>query len=48
VLREHTETFWMWPASRSRMIDDLARHGFVPSPGHDDPGFLAVTLRSPW
>ncbi|WP_329528387.1 class I SAM-dependent methyltransferase [Streptomyces sp. NBC_01462] len=48
LLREHTETFWMWPASRSRMIDDLALDGFVPSPGHDDPGFLAVTLRSPW
>ncbi|WP_220290733.1 bifunctional 2-polyprenyl-6-hydroxyphenol methylase/3-demethylubiquinol 3-O-methyltransferase UbiG [Streptomyces sp. MBT84] len=48
MLREHTETFSMWPASRSRMIDDLAQHGFVSSPRQDDPGFLAVTLRSPW
>ncbi|MEU9336584.1 class I SAM-dependent methyltransferase [Streptomyces sp. NPDC048290] len=47
VLRENTETFWMWPASRSRMLDDLARHGFVPSPGQETPGLLAVTLRSP-
>jgi SAM-dependent methyltransferase len=47
VLREHTETFWMWPASRSQMIDDLERYGFVPLPGHDDPAFLAVTLRAP-
>jgi SAM-dependent methyltransferase len=43
VLREHTESFWMWPASRTRIVDDLARHGFVPLPGHDDPRVLAVT-----
>jgi hypothetical protein len=43
VLREHTESFWMWPASRARISDDLARHGFVPLPGHDDPRVLAVT-----
>ncbi|KOG75909.1 hypothetical protein ADK77_00180 [Streptomyces antibioticus] len=48
VLREHSETFWMWPASRSQVIDDLERHGFVPLPGHDDPAVLAVTLRTPW
>ncbi|MFJ8357228.1 class I SAM-dependent methyltransferase [Streptomyces sp. NPDC093984] len=44
VLREHTETFWMWPASRARITDDLARHGFVPLPGHHHPDVLAVTL----
>ncbi|MFD5281694.1 class I SAM-dependent methyltransferase [Streptomyces rubrogriseus] len=43
VLREHTESFWMWPASRTRLIDDLARHGFAPLPGHGDPRVLAVT-----
>ncbi|WP_217136987.1 class I SAM-dependent methyltransferase [Streptomyces sp. AC558_RSS880] len=43
VLREHTETFWMWPASRARISADLERHGFVPLPGHDDPRVLAVT-----
>ncbi|MGW2458001.1 class I SAM-dependent methyltransferase [Streptomyces sp. NPDC004457] len=48
VLREHTETFWMWPASRAQVIDDLKQHGFVPLPGHDDPAVLAVTLRSHW
>ncbi|RPF30461.1 bifunctional 2-polyprenyl-6-hydroxyphenol methylase/3-demethylubiquinol 3-O-methyltransferase UbiG [Streptomyces sp. TLI_185] len=45
VLREHTETFWMWPASRARIIDDLARHAFAPLPGQHDPGVLAVTLQ---
>ncbi|MEV7450216.1 class I SAM-dependent methyltransferase [Streptomyces nigra] len=43
VLREHTESFWMWPASRARIVDDLVRHGFVPLTGHDDPRVLAVT-----
>jgi SAM-dependent methyltransferase len=43
VLREHTETFWMWPASRARLIADLERHGFVPLPGYGDPHVLAVT-----
>lgn len=46
VLREHAETFWMWPATRSRLVDDLARHGFVPMPGHVEPEVLAVTLRT--
>lgn len=46
VLREHSETFWMWPATRSRLIAELAPHGFVPLPGHEDPELLAVTLRS--
>ncbi|MFE9622885.1 class I SAM-dependent methyltransferase [Streptomyces sp. NPDC006527] len=48
VLREHTETFWMWPASRARITGDLERHGFVPLPGHDAPGLLAVTLPARW
>jgi SAM-dependent methyltransferase len=48
VLRQQTETFWMWPASRHEMIDDLERHGFVPLPGHDDPAVLAATLPAPW
>ncbi|MFF1568223.1 class I SAM-dependent methyltransferase [Streptomyces sp. NPDC058293] len=45
VLREHTEAFWMWPATRTRLVDELAQHGFVPLPGHNDPQLLAVTLR---
>ncbi|MFJ3671153.1 class I SAM-dependent methyltransferase [Streptomyces sp. NPDC090106] len=44
VLREHTETFWMWPATRSRLAAELAPHGFVPLPGPGDPRLLAVTL----
>ncbi|MGW2347444.1 class I SAM-dependent methyltransferase [Actinacidiphila glaucinigra] len=47
VLREHTETFWMWPATRDQMAADLAGHGFVPLPGRRDPAVLAVALRSP-
>ncbi|MFG3297034.1 class I SAM-dependent methyltransferase [Streptomyces sp. NPDC048179] len=47
VLREHTETFWMWPASRSALLGDLEQHGFVPLPGHDDPEVLAVALHAP-
>ncbi|MBT2408998.1 class I SAM-dependent methyltransferase [Streptomyces sp. ISL-12] len=47
VLREHTETFWMWPASRARLTGELARYGFVPLPGHDEPELLAVTLAGP-
>ncbi len=30
VLREHTETFWMWPASRDDVAEELAEHGFAP------------------
>ncbi|MEV1082448.1 class I SAM-dependent methyltransferase [Streptomyces sp. NPDC050211] len=44
VLREHTETFWMWPASRAAMISDLAQHGFALLPGRDDPAVLAMAL----
>ncbi|MGP4085143.1 class I SAM-dependent methyltransferase [Streptomyces sp. KR55] len=44
VLQEHTETFWMWPASRAEIAGDLAEHGFVPLPGRDDPAVLALTL----
>ncbi|WP_229866328.1 class I SAM-dependent methyltransferase [Streptomyces spinoverrucosus] len=43
-LREHTETFWMWPASRAAMISDLAEHGFALLPGGADPAVLAMTL----
>ncbi|MEU1231397.1 class I SAM-dependent methyltransferase [Streptomyces sp. NPDC005828] len=45
VLREHTETFWMWPATRERLLGELAPHGFAPLPGHEDSELLAVTLR---
>ncbi|WP_328890916.1 class I SAM-dependent methyltransferase [Streptomyces sp. NBC_00316] len=44
VLREHTETFWVWPTSRAEVIDGLKAHGFVPLPGRDDPTVLAVGL----
>ncbi|MEU4657779.1 class I SAM-dependent methyltransferase [Streptomyces sp. NPDC023723] len=45
VLREHTETFWMWPASRSALVRDLEHHGFVPSPRPTDAAVLEMTLR---
>jgi hypothetical protein len=44
MLREHTETFWMWPASRTEMTKDLEDHGIVPQPACEDPGVLAMTL----
>ncbi|SHI74676.1 hypothetical protein SAMN05444521_8422 [Streptomyces sp. 3214.6] len=44
LLREHTETFWMWPTSRTEMIKDLEAHGFVPQPTWEDPAVLAMTL----
>ncbi|MDQ1051372.1 bifunctional 2-polyprenyl-6-hydroxyphenol methylase/3-demethylubiquinol 3-O-methyltransferase UbiG [Streptomyces sp. V4I2] len=44
LLREHTETFWMWPSSRTAMIKDLEDHGFVPQPAWEDPTVLAMTL----
>lgn len=44
VLREHTETFWMWPATRARLTGELAAHGFVPLPGYEQSELLAVTL----
>ncbi|MEU3188220.1 class I SAM-dependent methyltransferase [Streptomyces sp. NPDC006923] len=43
-LREHTETFWLWPASRIEMISELAEHGFVLRPARDDPAVVAMTL----
>ncbi|MEU3792491.1 class I SAM-dependent methyltransferase [Streptomyces fructofermentans] len=45
LLRQHTETFWMWPATRSDLTADLRRHGFTVSSAHHDPAVLAVTLR---
>lgn len=44
VLREYTETFWMWPASRAEVIGELAESGFVPLPERTDPAVLAVGL----
>ncbi|MFJ1878405.1 class I SAM-dependent methyltransferase [Streptomyces chartreusis] len=44
VLREYTETFWMWPASRAEVIAELAGSGFVPLPRGADPAVLAVRL----
>ncbi|WP_234439824.1 class I SAM-dependent methyltransferase [Streptomyces bicolor] len=45
VLREYTETFWMWPASRAEVIGELLGSGFLPRPGRDDPAVPAVRLR---
>ena len=45
LLRQHTETFWMWPATRSDLTADLQRHGFAVSSARHDPAVLAVTLR---
>ncbi|MEU5893305.1 class I SAM-dependent methyltransferase [Streptomyces sp. NPDC047461] len=42
VLREHTETFWMWPASRDDIVAELAEHGFTPVPDAGDPAVLTV------
>jgi len=44
VLREHTETFWMWPASRATLVAELAGSGFTPLPDRTDPAVLAVRL----
>jgi len=46
VLREHNETFWMWPASRTQVIGELAKSGFTPLPERADLAVLAVRLRS--
>lgn len=43
VVRRHTETFWMWPATRSEILTALRRHGFVSSAARHDPAVLAVT-----
>ncbi|MGY4923685.1 class I SAM-dependent methyltransferase [Streptomyces sp. 900105755] len=45
VLREHTETFWMWPATRAQLTRELAARGFAPLPGYEASELLAVTLR---
>ncbi|GGS27981.1 hypothetical protein GCM10010269_78290 [Streptomyces humidus] len=45
VLREHTETFWMWPATPARLTRELAAHGFAPLPGYEESELPAVTLR---
>lgn len=44
VLREHHETFWMWPVARTTLIAELERAGFAPLPGRTDPSVLAVRL----
>ncbi|MFJ8024755.1 methyltransferase [Streptomyces sp. NPDC096311] len=44
VLREHTETFWMWPASRAEVIGELRAHGFKPLPDPTDESVLALAL----
>ncbi|TXS41822.1 class I SAM-dependent methyltransferase [Streptomyces sp. OR43] len=48
VLRTHSESFWMWPASRSRIVEELARHGFLPLPEHGHPRVLAVSRPARW
>jgi SAM-dependent methyltransferase len=45
VLREYTETFWMWPASRAELTGELAGAGFLPlsdRADRADPAVLAV------
>lgn len=47
VLREHTETFWMWPVSRAEVIEELRPQGFRPLPdgtGRTDTSVLTLTL----
>lgn len=44
VLREHHETFWMWPTTRGEVIGELAECGFAPLSGRTDPAVLAVRL----
>ncbi|OPG11110.1 SAM-dependent methyltransferase [Streptomyces sp. GKU 895] len=44
VLREQTETFWMWPATRAQLTRELAAHGFAQLPGYEESELLAVTL----
>ncbi|WP_411153273.1 class I SAM-dependent methyltransferase [Streptomyces sp. A30] len=45
ALREHIESFWMWPATLAELIGDLEKHGFAPL-RRDDPALLAMTLSS--
>ncbi|OKK05256.1 class I SAM-dependent methyltransferase [Streptomyces sp. CB02400] len=42
LLTQHTETFWMWPATRATVLGELARQGFAPLPPRKDPAVLAV------
>ncbi|MER7688433.1 hypothetical protein [Streptomyces sp. NPDC097610] len=42
VLREHTETFWTWLASRDDIAAELAQHGFTPVPDAGDPAVPTV------
>ncbi|MFF0036364.1 hypothetical protein ACFYRG_09085 [Streptomyces mirabilis] len=44
MLREHSETFWMWPASRTKVIAEWAEYGFATLPAQADPAVLAVRL----
>ncbi|MFE7837018.1 class I SAM-dependent methyltransferase [Streptomyces sp. NPDC057474] len=45
VLREHHETFWMWPAGRTEVIGELRQSGFAALPERADPAaVLAVRL----
>ncbi|MER5436713.1 class I SAM-dependent methyltransferase [Streptomyces sp. NPDC002588] len=44
VLRQHNETFWMWPASRTKVIGELEECGFSPLPERADASVLAVRL----
>lgn len=45
ILRKHSETFWMWPASRTKVIEELEGSGFAPLPERADPAVPAVRLR---
>lgn len=47
VLRQHDETFWMWPATRAEMIAELEEYGFAALPERLDPSTLAVRLARP-
>ncbi|MGW0580340.1 methyltransferase [Streptomyces sp. NPDC002920] len=44
VLRQHNATFWMWPASRTELVGELARCGFAPLRDRADASVLAVRL----
>ncbi|WP_460354856.1 class I SAM-dependent methyltransferase [Actinoallomurus acanthiterrae] len=41
-LREHAETFWMWPLSRAELIEEMSEHGFTALPDRGDDVTLAV------
>jgi hypothetical protein len=44
VLREHSETFWMWPAPRTQVVAELREPGFTPLPERAHPGVPGVRL----